>query len=75
MAFAGVKLTEQVPGNVPGYLSNNTSDAQYYLWLQMLGIGWAYLHYGIVFSDEIINTRTNDILAYNYDRSAHIQAV
>jgi hypothetical protein len=41
----------------------------------MLGIGWAYLHYGIVFSDEIINTRTNDILAYNYDRSAHIQAV
>jgi hypothetical protein len=41
----------------------------------MLGIGWAYLNYGIVFSDETINTRINDILAYRYDRSAHIKAV
>ena len=74
-AFAGIRLTEQIPGNVPGYNSNNSSDAQYYLWLLMMGIGWAYLNYGIVFSDETINTRINDILAYRYDRSAHIKAV
>lgn len=52
--FAHLRLSEEIPFNVHGYVVNNSSQMQYEIWITMIGIKFAKERCDVIFSDDAV---------------------
>ena len=67
--FAHIKLTKEIPFNVPGYIVNNSSQMQYEIWITMIAIKFAKEKYNIIFSDDAVQWILKQNFSYSNSES------
>lgn len=65
--FSHLKLSKEIPFNVPGYIVNNSSQMQYEIWITMIAIKFAKEKYDIIFSDDAVQWLLKQNFSYTRD--------